>query len=215
VFFIDPAHGTSPRKDSATLQAMTKSAPTAASLYEAALSYLSARAASRARLAAALERRVVRWARQAERAGAPADEIARDVAISRNAIDGVLERLVESGLVDDARFAQQRAGALTRAGKSRRAAVFDLTRHGIDETLAREAGARDAETELLAAVTFARRKRLGPFAREPAPTPSLRNRWLSAFARAGYSFDVATRALRLDRETAEEMSERLRPAGWR
>jgi regulatory protein len=190
-------------------------APTAASLYEAALAHLSARAVSRARLAAALERRVARWARQAERSGASEDDIARGVRDAREAIDAVLTRLVANGLVDDARYAAQRASALTRAGKSRRGVLFDLTKHGIDESVAREVGARDAETELLAAVAFARRKRLGPFARETSKPDEMKRRWLGALARAGYSFDVADRTLRLDRETAEEMVQRLRPGGWR
>lgn len=188
-------------------------APTAAQLHEAALSYLTARAASFAQVEQALERRVAAWARRTIRAGSSEESVEEDARRARGAIAGVLERLSSSGLVDDERFARQRADALALRGKSRRAVAFDLARRGIEESVVREAGARDAATELAAAVTFARKKRLGAFAKD-APSPELHRKWLAAFARAGYGFDVAERALRMDRESAEAIVRELRPAGW-
>ncbi|MBS2011389.1 MAG: RecX family transcriptional regulator [Deltaproteobacteria bacterium] len=207
----DPS--TSARARRSTRSKEPTPAPTAAQLHEAALSYLTARAASAAQVERALERRVAAWARRAVRAGTDESSVHDEARRARDAIAGVLERLSSSGLVDDERFARQRASALARGGKSRRAVVFDLARRGVEESIAREAGARDAATELAAAVTFARKKRLGPFAKE-TPSPELRRKWLAAFARAGYGYDVAERALRLDRESAEAIVRELRPAGW-
>lgn len=190
-------------------------APDATSLHEAALAYLSQRPSSVAQMKRVLGRRVSAWGRRAARAGAEEAEVASAAARARTAIEEVLARLQRSGLLDDGTFAKQRAASLTRAGKSRRAVAFDLAQRGISDEVAREHVPTDAETELAAAVTFTRKRRLGPFAKTSV---SMRDdehrRALGALARAGYSFSTAERALRLDRETAEEILRRVRPVGW-
>jgi regulatory protein len=144
-----------------------------------------------------LARRIAAWAR---RVGEDAD-----VTQPRAAADAVIERLVASGLLNDAAYAERRAASLTRAGKSRRAVAFDLATKGVAEETARTAVPQDAETELAAAVALMRKKRMGPYARDEAPDEKTKRRWLGAFARGGFSLSTAQRALRLDREAADDM----------
>jgi regulatory protein len=184
---------------------MRKTSPppplTQATLHEAALEYLTHRAASVAQMKKVLARRIAAWAR---RVGEDAD-----VTQPRAAAEAVIERLLRSGLLNDAAYAERRAGALTRAGKSRRAVAFDLAAKGVAEATARAAVPQDAETELAAAAALMRKKRMGPYARVEAPDEKTKRRWLGAFARGGFSLSTAERALRLGREAADEMLREL------
>jgi regulatory protein len=52
--------------------------------------------------------------------------------VSANDAEAVVEELGQSGLVDDARFAQERARVLAERGKGNAAIVFELERAGVD-----------------------------------------------------------------------------------
>ena len=67
----------------------------------------------------------------------------------------------------------------------------------------------DADGELAAAVATARRRRIGPFRRAPADAVAARKE-LAMLARAGFSQDVASRALRMMPDAAEALINRLR-----
>lgn len=191
-------------------------APNEAILHEAALEYLAARAASVAQMKRVLARKIDNWGRRATRAGVDAEAVESDAARARQHIEDVLARLRRSGLIDDAKFARQRAGSLNRAGKSSRAIAFDLAQRGVSREIVRESVASDGASDLLAAVTLTRKKRLGPFARssDESPTRETKRKWLGALARAGFSMSVAERALRMDREAAEELLRSSKPLGW-
>lgn len=114
-------------------------------------------------------------------------------------IDGLIARYRESGVLNDARFAETLASGLRRRGSSRRAILERLRARGVTSEVATlavgeadEAGGGDAE--LVAARAFARRRRLGPH-RPEAERAANRRRDLAALARAGFGFDVARRAL--------------------
>jgi regulatory protein len=68
----------------------------------------------------------------------------------------------------------------------------DLRASGIGDADAINAKTHMEDSIFTAAENFARRKRLGPFAQEPAP-PEKRNKQLNAFLRAGHSFELAKR----------------------
>ncbi|MBX3189508.1 MAG: RecX family transcriptional regulator [Labilithrix sp.] len=186
-------------------------APTREALHEAALSYLSRSAATASAVTKTLERRVNAWRRRALRAGADEDEVERDAARARAAIAIVVERLCEVGIVNDAAYAEARAGSLARSGHSRRAIVSRLAAKGVDAEIVREKVPRDARLELAAAVAFARKRRIGPFAREPGPKrfdedgAGPHAKALGAMARAGFDFSVCERVLRMDLDDAEAL----------
>ena len=187
-------------------------APTREALHEAALGYLAKSAATASSVRKTLERRITSWAKKAEKAGGDAEAIGADVARAKEAAALVLERLREVGLVDDAKFAAARARSLSRGGRSRRAITAHLTARGVSSTLVREAVPQDRGTELDAAIAFARKKRLGPFARPRDEDEDVsaderraaKRKALGAMARAGFDFDVSERALAMDLDTAED-----------
>jgi regulatory protein len=184
-------------------------APEAAALHDAALNYLARYASTEAGLRRVLERRVERWARVA--AGtADADVIAGQVSAAREAIRGVVSRLVAAGAVNDAAFAENRARSMARAGRSRRAAAAHLAAKGVDPETARAALPVDDESELAAALMLARRRRIGPFRSGDAPDVAGYHRELAVLARAGFAQDVARRALAMAADTAETLVNRLR-----
>ncbi len=169
--------------------------PTEAALHEAALAYLARYAASRMTLTRALDRRVDRWARGAE---------APDLRAARALVRAVVARLAAAGAVDDAGFAEARARRLRRSGRSRQAAAAHLVARGIDAGTLQAVLPQDEAAEITAAVTFARRRRLGPFRRGPAQADTAA-RELAAFARAGFTRPAARAALAMPLDQAEQL----------
>jgi len=177
-------------------------APSRAALHEAALAYLGRGAATADSVKKTLERRIANWSRRAARDGKDREIVEADVKTAREAIDAIVARLREVGLVNDAAFAESRARRLSEGGRSRRAIAAHLAAKGVDEATVREVTPRDASADLDAALVFARKRRVGPFAREEEDRTA-RQRALGAMARAGFDFDVCKRALEMDREDAE------------
>jgi len=149
----------------------------------------------------ALERKVTAWARGAAKAGSDAESVEGDVARCKEAIGEILARFREVGLLNDAAFAEARARGLSRAGRSKRAIAAHLAQKGVAESIVREVLPDD---ELGAALVFARKRRIGPFARE-AETREEQQKALAAMARAGFGWSICERALRMDRERADEL----------
>jgi regulatory protein len=110
----------------------------------------------------------------------------------------LVERYLGSGVLNDARFAQNLASQLTSRGKSARAISQKLTLRGVSQQLSTElmTARREAEpgAELEAARTYVRKRRLGPF-RDPEQRAAHRQKDLASLARQGFSFDVARQAL--------------------
>ena len=178
--------------------------PNAARLREAALAHLARFAATEAGLRRVLERRVARWARAAEAEGQSREAITQATAALSGEIAGIAQSLVAAGAVNDAAFAESRARRLARSGHSRRAIAAHLAAKGIESDTAAAALPEGEEAELLAAITFCRRRRIGPFARV-APDATARMKALAALARGGFAQGVARRALAMEPDQAEEM----------
>jgi regulatory protein len=189
---------------------MTASPPDAASLHEAALTYLARYAATERGLRRILERRIDRWARAASSAGGDPETIALQAATARDLVRGVVTRLVAAGAVNDAEFAAGRARSLARVGRSQRAIAAHLAAKGVGSETVRAAVRSDSEGELAAALISARRRRIGPFRRCDVTEPAQRQKELAALARLGFTRDVAERALVMDRDDAETLINKAR-----
>ena len=181
-------------------------APTEQVLHETALTHLARYGTTRAGLVRVLDRRVDRWARRVE---ADPETVATQVSLGRAAARVVADKLVAAGTVDDAAFAASRARGLARAGRSRRAVAAHLQARGVASELVRDAVSDDPDTELAAALAFARRRRIGPFRREELDQEAAL-RELGMMARAGYMRDTANTALRMDAEEATDRINRAR-----
>ena len=170
--------------------------PDEASLRAAALNYVARYATTEAGLRLVLYRRIDRWMRQT----ADADDVRERAAVAKASVAGVIARMVELGLLNDAAFAESRARGLALSGRSRRAITARLTAKGVDPAQTRAVLPEGEETEFVAALILARKRRIGPF-RKAEPD---QNRELGVLARAGFSRDVALRALAMEAEAAEE-----------
>ena len=148
-----------------------------AALDRLALAYVGRYATTRAKLAAYLRRKLEGrgWAGE----GTPP-------------IEAVVARVAELGYVDDVAFAGQRAAALTRRGYGARRVREALRGAGVAaDDIAPVVEGTEGEA-MDAALAFARRRRIGPYA-VAARDPDQRRRDLAALMRAGHGFEVARR----------------------
>jgi regulatory protein len=104
-------------------------------------------------------------------------------------VEATVERYVQLGYVDDAAFARIKAGSLLRRGYGARRVRQALGEAGVGEAVRDEAAPGEAEARE-AALTYARRRRFGPFGASP-PDAALREKQLAAMVRAGHGFDAA------------------------
>ncbi len=104
--------------------------------------------------------------------------------------DGLASRFSELGYVDDAAFALAKSRALSSRGYGKRRVDQKLRQAGIGEedgAAAREHAEREA---VVAAMRFAERRKIGPFASRGAD-PRAREKAIGAMVRAGHSFALA------------------------
>jgi regulatory protein len=145
-------------------------------LNELALRYVGRYSTTRAKLRSYLARKI----RERGWDGARAPDCAR-----------IADRFAEQGYVNDAAYALAKSEALTGRGYGKRRVLEKLRAAGVaeeDGTAARE----HAEAEAVAAaLRFAKRRRIGPFAAAAIRDPREREKALGAMIRAGHGFGIA------------------------
>ena len=105
-------------------------------------------------------------------------------------VDRLVERLAGSGLVDDALYALSKSRSLSERGYGAARVRQSLRAAGGDEEDGAAAHELAADEAASAALRFARRRRIGPFA-DAVPDRVGRERALAAMMRAGHGFDLA------------------------
>lgn len=144
-------------------------------LSELALRYVGRFATTRAKLQAYLRRKV---RERGWKGGRPPD------------FEAIAQRFAERGYVDDAGYALAKSRALTGRGYGKRRVVQALRVAGIEEEDG-EAARELADAEAVsAALRFAEKRRLGPFAGR-GDHPHEREKALAAMLRAGHGFDLS------------------------
>jgi len=141
-----------------------------------ALRYVERFATTRGRLTDYLKRKI----RERGWDGDPADPAA------------IAERMAELGYVDDRAYGEAKASAMARRGLGARRVAGALHQAGVKGEDAEAIAPGIAERELDAAIAFARRRRIGPFADAEADRP-LREKHIGAMLRAGHSPTLARR----------------------
>jgi len=145
-------------------------------LNELALRYAGRFATTRAKLSSYLKRKIRERGWTGERA---AD------------LEAIANRFADLGYIDDAGYALAKSRALTGRGYGKRRVVDALRVAGVDESDG-EAAREHADTEAVtAALRFAERRKLGPYARISASDPRDREKALAAMVRAGHGFGLA------------------------
>ena len=147
-------------------------------LRELALAYVGRFATTRARLVRYLERKLRERGWEGENS---AD------------LDALAARFAELGYVDDQGYARMKGAAMERRGLGVRRIAQTLQADGVAEADRAEAEQLAKNGEWDAADILARKKRIGPYAREDGERddPRLREKQIAAFLRAGHDFAVA------------------------
>jgi len=161
----------------------------AAGLERIALRYVERYATTRAKLAGYLTRKL-------HERGWNGDETPP--------VDALVKKLADLRYVDDAAFAATRAAGLTRRGYGARRVTASLKAAGIGEDDAAPAEAAAREQAWEAALAFARRKRIGPFALA-APDRPVREKAFAALLRAGHDVAIARRIVQSEPGNVPEL----------
>lgn len=146
------------------------------SLGTLALRYVERFATTRAKLVAYLRRKIRE--RGWSGAGSPDPQ-------------ALAERFATQGYIDDAAFALAKARGLTARGYGRRRLTDTLRQAGVAEEDGATALDHADENMVAAALRFAERRRIGPFAAAAPSDPKARDKALSAMLRAGHGFALA------------------------
>ena len=103
---------------------------------------------------------------------------------------------------------RQARAAMARRGLGARRVAGALREAGIDEDDAEAIAPAIADRAVDAALAFARRKRIGPFAHRRRPIGRLREKQIAAMLRAGHRFDLARRIVAWRRATIRSAENR-------
>ena len=144
-------------------------------LNELALTYVAKFATTRAKLTAYLNRKV------RERGWDGVDE---------PPIERIVTRFAETGLVDDASYALSKSRSLSDRGYGTGRVRQALRAAGVEDEDAAGAKELAEESAADAALRFARRRRIGPFA-DSMPERKEREKALAAMVRAGHGFELS------------------------
>ncbi|WP_237051305.1 regulatory protein RecX [Magnetospirillum sp. ME-1] len=113
----------------------------------------------------------------------------RDEAASL--VEAVIAKLAGLGYLNDAAYADIKVRTLRRKGASTRLIQAALSAKGVEaETVAAALSEQEPDSELAAAFTLARRRRLGPY-RAADKRAEFRAKDLAALGRAGFSWETA------------------------
>ena len=153
-----------------------------AKLNELALRYVGRFATTRAKLRSYLARKL----RERGWEGAREPEIG-----------AIAERFADQGYVDDSSYALAKSQSLTARGYGRRRVAQALSAAGIEDEHSAAAREHAEAEEVTAALRFARRRRVGPFAESAPRDPREKEKALAAMIRAGHGFELSRAILAL------------------
>lgn len=124
-----------------------------------------------------------------ETAGVTPVDLALDPARMRQEVTDLVARFVAAGYIDDRAFASARSGGLQRRGFGRRHIAQALGQAGIASEVA-AAALPGEQAARQAALTLARKRRLGPFGAAPLERAA-REKQIAVLLRAGHPLDSA------------------------
>lgn len=109
----------------------------------------------------------------------------------------IADRFAAQGYIDDAAYALSNARALSGRGYGKHRLIQKLRAAGVEEQDGQAAREHADAEAAAAAVRFAERRRIGPFAAAAARDSRDRDKALAAMVRAGHSFGLARAILDL------------------
>lgn len=106
-------------------------------------------------------------------------------------VAAIAERFAAQGYIDDSSYALAKSQTLTGRGYGKRRVVEKLRAAGVDEDDGLAARDHADAEAVAAAVRFARRRRIGPFAAAEPKDARERDKAVATMIRAGHSFEIA------------------------
>ena len=144
-------------------------------LQELALRYVGKYATTRAKLRSYLSRKLRERGWEGER---------------EPDLEALANRFAELGYIDDAGYALGQSRSLSRRGYGKRRLADKLRAAGVGDADRAAADAHADGEAVAAALRFAERRRLGPFA-VVAADRAQREKWIAAMVRAGHGYGLA------------------------
>ncbi len=132
-------------------------------------------------------------------------------------LSDVIAAFQRSGLLNDELYATGAIRSLRQRGLSSRAIEAKMAIKGVPATLVKKTlqeidELNENDPNLVAALRQARKRRIGPYwPPDKDITPELRDKHLATMARAGFDFDTAHKALKTDKEDADNI---IGVSGW-
>jgi len=126
---------------------------------------------------------------------------------------GIAERFAALGYIDDSSYALAKSQSLTGRGYGKRRVLETLRAAGVEEEHGVAARGHAEAEAVSAAMRFARRRKVGPFAQNVQYDPRERQKALAAMVRAGHGFDLSRAILALApgaEVDVDQLSERIR-----
>ena len=124
-------------------------------------------------------------------------------------IEEALDAAERSGILDDKRYARDRARSLLRQGNGEAKIIAKLMAKGlmraeVEQALAEIRDTSEFDPQLIAAAAFAYKKRLGCLRRPDRESDTRRE--IAKMARAGFPYALVRRVLEMDEEELEELA---------
>lgn len=115
-------------------------------------------------------------------------------------VETLVQKFLQSGLLNDESYARGLVESLRRRGKSSRVITNILKTKGFDQALAltflqdhaQTSGGDLSSADLTAALAYVRKKKLGAFRGDKPASPQ---KDLASMARAGFSYEISRRVL--------------------
>lgn len=129
-------------------------------------------------------------------------------------VDALVQKFLQSGLLNDQLYLEGMINSYRRRGLSTRMIHQKLSQKGFNENTIREnlrchdqntfGSERQFDAELIAAARYCRSKKLGAYTSlQKAGDDMLAQKQLAKLARAGFSFEIAQKALKLTGEESD------------
>lgn len=182
-------------------------------LQEYAITYLARYNNTEQGLVRVLKAKLRRWALKAEQECLEPSEISEGLRKGQQQIPEIIAKVKRLGIINDQSFAEYKVTSLIRSGRSQKVIQNKLLQKGVDSNVIQSVldQYQDKDVELLAALVYARKRRIGPFRRvDREENAELKQKEQLSFARGGFSFGMSSKILSMCQSEAEETIEMLR-----
>lgn len=129
-------------------------------------------------------------------------------------LEAIAERFARNGYIDDEAYALSKAQSLIGRGYGKRRVLQSLRVAGVEEDDSAAATDHVDSEAVAAALRFAERRKLGPFASNRPDDPREQQKALGAMLRAGHGFGLSREILALgpgEPVDADDLIERYQP----